>query len=135
MMTLFNSLVRPLLEYCPEVWNPYKMKNISAVEQIQRTFTSKIRGIKHLNYWERLAELNILSLQRRRERLILITVWKIKNGTFPNNINFNFKTHTRTGAVKAVLQPMPRVTGLLLTKFEQSFIIKAASYGTYYHHI
>ena len=93
MMTLFNSLIRSLLEYCPEVWNPHKNKDIVSIEQIQRTFTSKITGLKDLNYWERLKELGILSLQRRRERILITIVWKIKNGFYPNNINLNFKSH------------------------------------------
>ena len=34
--------------------------------------------------------------------------------------------HSRSGSIKAILQPMPKVTGSLRTKFEESFIIKAA---------
>ena len=34
--------------------------------------------------------------------------------------------HSRSCSIKAILQPMPKVTGSLRTKFEKSFIIKAA---------
>ena len=126
MITLFNSLVRPHTEYCCEIWAPHTIKNIVAIEQIQRGFTNKIFSVKHLNYWDRLVELKMLSLQRRRERIIIITAWKIKNNITPNTINLQFKLHRRTESIKAVLQPMPRVTGRLLTMHEESFTIKAA---------
>ena len=33
---LYNSLVRPLLEYAVSVWNPYLVKDIHAIENVQR---------------------------------------------------------------------------------------------------
>ena len=41
MLTLFNSIVRSKLEYCSPVWDPYKLKHINSIEQIQRSFTKK----------------------------------------------------------------------------------------------
>ena len=57
MQTLLKSLVIHLLEYCCQLWNPGKAKDIQAIEAIQRTFTYKISEEHHLNYWERLHEL------------------------------------------------------------------------------
>ena len=48
---------------------PWKAKDKQAIEAIQRTFTYKITEVQHLNYWERLHELKLYSLQRRREPL------------------------------------------------------------------
>ena len=67
------EIVIPLLEYCCQLWNPWKAKDIQAIEAIQRTFTYKITEVQHLNNWERLHELKLYSLQRRRERYIIIT--------------------------------------------------------------
>ena len=75
MLTLLKSLVIPLIEYCCQLWNPWKPKDIQAIEAIQRTFTCKITEVQHLNYWERLHELKLYSLQRRRERYIIIYIW------------------------------------------------------------
>ena len=61
MLTLLKSLVIPLLEYCCQLWNLWKAKDIQAIEAIQRTFTYKITEVQHLNYWERLHELIVLS--------------------------------------------------------------------------
>jgi len=33
--------------------------------------TSKISEVRHLSYWDRLKKLNLMSLQRRRERYII----------------------------------------------------------------
>jgi hypothetical protein len=52
MMTLYKSLVRSHLEYCCPLWNCSKNKDIQLLEGIQQTFTSKIDGLHHLNYWQ-----------------------------------------------------------------------------------
>ena len=65
MLTLFKSLVVPLLEYCCQLENPWKAKDIQAIEAIQRMFTYKITEVQHLNYAEKLHELKLYSLQRR----------------------------------------------------------------------
>ena len=72
MLTLMKSLVIPLLEYCCQLWNKFKAKDIQDIEAIERTFTYKITEVQYLNYWERLHELKLYSLQRRRERYIII---------------------------------------------------------------
>ena len=126
MLTLFNSLIRSKLEFCCQVWSPYKKKDIARLEQIQRSFTFRIRGLKHLNYWERLKDLNIMSLQRRRERCILLHIFKIYTKVYPNTIDLEFKTSSRSKAVRAVLKPLPRVSCRLGTLYDSSFIVYAA---------
>ena len=84
MLTLLKSLIIPLLEYCCQRWNPWKAKDIQAIEAIQRTFTYKITEVQHLNYWERLHELKFHSLQRLRERYMIIYIWKITQHMVPN---------------------------------------------------
>jgi hypothetical protein len=126
MITLFTSLIRPILEYNCEIWNPYKIKDIIQLEQIQRTFTHRISGMQDRNYWERLEILGISSLQRRREKIIIINIWKIKNDKIPNSINLKFKDHLRSQKCKAVLPSLPRTNCKLLNKYEHSFIINGA---------
>ena len=124
MLVLLKSLIRPILEYCSEVWSPYLKKDIVLLEQIQRSFTSKIEGLQELDYWERLQNLGISSLQRRREKMIVLHIWKIKNGFYPNTISLQFKFHGRSNSFKAICKPLPKVNGTLLTKYEESFMIK-----------
>ena len=77
MITLWKALVLPKLEYCCQLWSPHKTGDIIRLEALQRTFTSKIWSLQHMNYWERLHHLSLYSLQRRRERYIVIYVWKV----------------------------------------------------------
>ena len=126
MITLFNSLVRSRLEYCCQIWDPSKIKLIDLIEQVQRNFTRKIVDMdKNDDYWIRLKKLGIDSLQRRREKLIIILLWKIKNSLVPNHINIEFKTNFRS-QIKAVIPPMPRARGKLLSAYEDSFLVKSA---------
>lgn len=49
-----------------------------------------------MNYWERLKELKLYSLQRRRERYLVIYVWKILEGLVPN-VGLIPNNHPRRG--------------------------------------
>ena len=84
MLTLLRSLVIPLLEYWCKLCNPWKAKDTQTIEAIQRTFTYEITDVQHLNYWERLHELKLYSLQRHRERYIIMYIWKITQHMVPN---------------------------------------------------
>ena len=97
MMPLYKTLVRSRVEYNCPVWNPSKVEDIKSVESIQRSYTSKIQEVKHLDYWDRLKSLNLMSLQRRRERYVIIHVFKIMNNIAPNEIEMKFCCHHRLG--------------------------------------
>ena len=126
MLTLFKTMVRSRLEYCCPVWNPAKISDIEAIESIQRNFTRRINSCKDLNYWERLKRLGLLSLQRRRERYIIILTWKIMHGLAPNDIHMQFKDNPRLGR-KAVVPPLfNKSQKSTATHYENSFAVKAA---------
>ena len=50
LVTLYKSLVRSHLEYCCPLWSPRKITDIQLIEGVQRSFTSRIWGVQHLNY-------------------------------------------------------------------------------------
>ena len=63
------------MEYCCVVWAPAQQNLINELENIQRTFTSKINGMEGLDYHERLKKLNMYSLERR-DRYHIIYGWQ-----------------------------------------------------------
>ena len=83
MITLYKSLVRPILEYASALWSPINKGDIQKLEQIQQSFIRKIKGISK-DYHIALKQLNLYSLERRRERYIIIQVWKMLEGLAPN---------------------------------------------------
>ena len=76
MLTLLKSLVIPLLGYCCQLWNPWKAKDIQAIEAIQWIFTYNITEVQHLNYREILHELKLCSLHRLCECYIIIYIFR-----------------------------------------------------------
>lgn len=96
LITLWKTLILPRLEYCCQLWSPHKLQDIVTLEAVQRTFTTKIKGLHHLNYWERLNHLKLYSLQRRRERYIVIYAWKILEKMVPN-VGLQENPHQRRG--------------------------------------
>ena len=76
MMKLFNTFIKSKMEYCCVVWAPYQQNLINQLENVQRQFTSRIEGIQELNYHERLKKLNMYSLERRRDRYMIIYGWQ-----------------------------------------------------------
>jgi len=80
MVEMFNSYIRSKLDYCSLVWSPHKREEIDKIEGIQRNFTSKIKGLEHMDYHERLKKLGLYSLERRRERFLIINAWQQLEG-------------------------------------------------------
>ena len=74
------ALVRPLLEYCVQVWSPHLRKYIKLIEGVQRRATRMVPELKHLTYEERLEKLKLTTLEERRARGDMIETYKIITG-------------------------------------------------------
>lgn len=79
-MNLYPVLVRPLLEYCVQVWTPYKRKYVNLLEGVQRRATKLVPELKNLQYEERLKKLGLTTLEDRRVRGDMIETYKIITG-------------------------------------------------------
>ena len=84
-LCLYKALVRPMLEYCTEVWNPHYEKDIKALENVQRRATKLVPQLSKLSYDERLKSLKLYPLKDRRLRGDMITVYKMMNGMIDIN--------------------------------------------------
>lgn len=77
---IYNTYIRPHLEYCIQAWSPHLVKDIDCLERIQRRATKMVKGLKKMTYEERLKTLGIHTLQKRRLRGDLIETFKILTG-------------------------------------------------------
>ena len=69
-----------ILEYGVQLWSPNYRKDVNKIERVQRRFTRMLPGFQQLSYRERLNELGLYSLVRRRLRGVLIEVFKMMKG-------------------------------------------------------
>ena len=70
-------MVQSRLDYCSQLWSPTDQATISRLEDTARHYTSRIWGMKDLDYLERLQALQMLSQERRRERYMVTFLWKL----------------------------------------------------------
>jgi ribonuclease P/MRP protein subunit RPP40 len=96
LVRAFCCYVRPLLEYASPVWNPYLLKDVTVIANVQRSFTRRVLakcGLGKMSYEARLSHFGIESLKTRRTKSDLVMLFKMSIGLvdlslsrfFPNN--------------------------------------------------
>ena len=78
---VYNTYIRPHLEYCVQAWSPYYAKSILMLEKVQRRATKMVIGFKEFTYENRLTRLKLYRLEHRD----LIETFKLLTGK--ENIN------------------------------------------------
>ena len=77
---IYKTYIRPIVESSTQVWSPHLLKDIDAIEKVQKFFTRQLPGMRHLNYTQRLQDLNLQSLEERRIYFDLLLAFKIIKG-------------------------------------------------------
>ncbi|KFW06644.1 hypothetical protein N326_08555, partial [Eurypyga helias] len=83
ILPLYSALVRPHLEFSIHVWSPQPtQEGYRPVGASPEEATKMLRGLEHLCYGDRLRELGLFSLEKRRLRGDLIAAFNCLEGAY-----------------------------------------------------
>lgn len=127
MKSIYKTLVVPHVDYCSQLWMPTNATGILTIEKLQQNYFNRIPSLKHLNYWQKLKQMKMISLQRRQERYRVLYVWKTLQGLVPNcGITVQNTPEDRVGRTCRIPRINTGATAAAKSLREQSFQVNGA---------
>ena len=120
----FVTYIRPLVEYNSVIWSPTHKTYIDLLEKIQRRFTKRIPCMRDLPYLDRLAKINLPSLELRRLHFDLCNYFKIFHNLTPIDPGLIYKYHVPPTSVRQNV-PFIEKPRNCSNKFLSSFIYRS----------
>lgn len=98
LICAYKTYILPILDYCSNIWNPYKLGDIDRLEKIQKHFTKRLIGLWTTPYKERLAICGLTSLEHRRLSSDVVLCFKIIHNLIALDFNtfFEYDVNNRT---------------------------------------
>ena len=82
VVPLYSAFMRPHLEYCLQVWGLQHRKDVELFESNHRRAMKMKQGLEYFSYEDRLKELGLLCLDKRRLLGELIVAYQYLKGVY-----------------------------------------------------